>query len=242
MRFSDLLRRLIRRLRHRHHGFRIDIPRPRMRLGSEYGGWWIQSDTMSRDSVVYSFGIGEDITFDIALIETYGATVHAFDPTPKSLNWLAGQQIPEMFIAHAYGIAGQDGESRFFPPVNQSHVSVSIVPRGNDTALGMILPVKRLSTIMAELGHTHIDLLKLDIEGAEYEVIPDILRAGVDVRQLLVEFHHRFPEFGPEETQRTLRLLGEHGFRVFSVSDSGEEFSLCRAPEAHSKSGGRASA
>jgi len=34
-------------------------------------------------AVVYSLGIGEDISFDLALIEKYGARVHAFDPTPK---------------------------------------------------------------------------------------------------------------------------------------------------------------
>lgn len=233
-----ILNRLFRYLRRRHHGFRIDAPMATVRLGSEYGGWSIQPTALSCDSVVYSFGIGEDITFDVALIETYGITVHAFDPTPRSLDWLASQQIPEMFLTHAYGISGQDGDACFFPPVNQSHVSVSVVPRGNENAQGMILPVRRLHTIMAGLGHDHIDLLKLDIEGAEYEVIPDILRSGVDVRQLLVEFHHRFPEFGLDKTRKMLRLLKAYGFRLFSVSVAGEEFSFLREPAATNRLSG----
>ena len=34
---------------------------------------------------------------------------------------------------------------------------------------------------MGELGHDRIDLLKMDIEGAEYEVIRDVVESGVDV-------------------------------------------------------------
>lgn len=62
-----------------------DIRVATQRLGSTYGGWHVVPDGISPESVVYSFGIGEDISFDTAFIATYGTTVHAFDPTPKLL-------------------------------------------------------------------------------------------------------------------------------------------------------------
>ena len=71
----------------------------------------------------------------------------------------------------------------------------------NASAEAIEVPVRRLSTIMRELGHGAIDLLKMDIEGAEYEVIADLLACGADVRQLLVEFHHRWPEVGIARTK-----------------------------------------
>jgi len=91
--------------------------------------------------------------------------------------------------------------------------------------------VRRLSTIMRELGHGAIDLLKMDIEGAEYEVVADLLECGVDVRQLLVEFHHRWPEVGIARTKRALHDLNTAGYRLFSVSASGEEYGFLKTYE-----------
>src|SRR5262245_45261334 len=62
-------------------------------LGSEYGGWCICPDSLGPQSVVYSVGVGEDISFDLALIERFGLQVHAFDPTPKSVRWVKQQSL-----------------------------------------------------------------------------------------------------------------------------------------------------
>jgi len=74
-----------------------------------------------------------------------------------------------------------------------------------------------------------IDLLKMDIEGAEYSAIEDILSSHTPVRQLLVEFHHSWPSIGVQRTQATLKLLRVNGYRVFDVSPSGSEISFYRA-------------
>ena len=37
--------------------------------------------------------------------------------------------------------------------------------------------MKSLADIANELGHSHIDVLKMDIEGSEYEVIENILES-----------------------------------------------------------------
>jgi len=36
----------------------------------------------------------------------------------------------------------------------------------------------------------------MDIEGAEYEVIDDLIASGIRPKQILVEFHHRFKNVG----------------------------------------------
>ena len=33
------------------------------------GGWWFSPQGLNRDSIVYSLGVGEDIEFDLAIIE-----------------------------------------------------------------------------------------------------------------------------------------------------------------------------
>lgn len=63
-----------------------------------------------RNLVVLSFGIGNDISFDLELIRNFDATVYAFDSTPMRLDWLKTQNPPERFVAFPIGVAAVDGE------------------------------------------------------------------------------------------------------------------------------------
>lgn len=195
-----------------------------VRHGSEYGGWSVCPQTISAGSVVYSFGIGTDISFDLSLIDTYGLTVHAFDPTPSSIAWLKTQPLPEGFRWQALGIAAYDGQATFFPPADPAHVSHSVVPPVGADRQGLEVAVRRLSTIMGSLGHDRVDVLKLDIEGSEYDVLDEVLAGGVRPGQLLIEFHHRVSGIGLERTRRAVAGLHAAGYRIFSVSDTGEEY------------------
>jgi hypothetical protein len=89
-------------------------------------------------------------------------------------------------------------------------------------------PVYRLSTIMKTLGHSRVDLLKMDIEGAEYGVLADLLVSKIRPQQILVEFHHRWPEVGSDKTCVAIRNLNQAGYRIFNTSPSGEEYSFIR--------------
>ena len=65
------------------------------RIGSVYGGGWVVPDRLDSSSLVLSFGIGEDITFDAMLIERTGCRVVGFDPTPRSAAWVrSNPQLP----------------------------------------------------------------------------------------------------------------------------------------------------
>jgi len=200
------------------------------RLGSEYGGWNIATDKIDASSVVYSFGIGEDVSFDVAMIERFGLTVHAFDPTPKSLKWLETQPLPRNFVLHEYGVAAFDGMASFHPPDNANHVSHTILERESTKHQAIHVPVKRVGTIMGELGHERVDLLKMDIEGAEYQVIEDLCNSNVRPGQVLVEFHHRFPNVTVKATKDAIAQLRSMGYLLFFVSASGREFCFMHGP------------
>jgi hypothetical protein len=79
---------------------------------------------------------------------------------------------------------------------------------------------------MRNLGHSRIDVLKMDIEGTEYDVVDEILERRLPVRQILVEFHHRFPGTTVERTRRAVQGLNAAGYRIFFVAASGEEYSF----------------
>jgi FkbM family methyltransferase len=213
----------------RYNHLKIGVQQHHEWYGNPYGGFYLIPKLLNRNSVVYSFGIGEDISFDDALIQKYQCQVVGFDPTPKSIRWCQQQLLPNRFSFKDYGLAAESGMATFYLPANPNYVSGSLVGHDDVSATNAIeVPMKSLPDIVLELGHPLIDVLKMDIEGAEYEVIPSILESGIGIDQLVIEFHERFFTDGKEKTSRIIRQLKDHGFEIFAVSDSFEEVSFVR--------------
>ena len=211
---------------------RVDCER--LVLGTEYGGYAVCPAGVGAESVVYSFGVGCDVSFDVELIKARQVTVHAFDPTPKSIEWVKTQQLPAEFVFHPWGIADFDGTASFHAPKDPTHVSHTLLDGGNVGTGTVDVPVFRLRTIMERLGHDRLDILKMDIEGAEYGVLDDVLNSGIPIAQILIEFHHNRSGVPLEKTQRAVEALERAGFRAFNESPSGYEFSFLsttRMPE-----------
>ncbi len=197
--------------------------------GNEYGGFYLCPDYIHSQSICYSFGIGEDISFDQAIIENHNCLVYGFDPTPKAILWVKDQTktVPSKFIFYEYGIGDKTGPKDFFLPQNIEHVSGSYVLQKNVNPRRKVkVELKSLTDIVKELGHKKIDVQKIDIEGAEYEVLGGILESSIFIDQILIEFHDRFFEDGRQKTIRAVEKLKEHGYEIFGVSPSFEEVSF----------------
>jgi len=190
--------------------------------GERSGTWWFDPWRLGPRAVVYSFGIGDNLAFDRALADEYGANVHAFDPTPKSRAWLVRQPLPPRLTVHDVGIAAFDGVQRFAAPAKERDVNFA-------PGVGALeLPVKRYATLARELGHAQVDVVKIDIEGGEYEVLPDLLAHGPRFTQLLIEFHHGERGRTLADTLAALELVRSHGFQLAHISRRGLEFTLLR--------------
>ncbi len=196
----------------------------------EHGGWCFTVQGLDQDSIIYSLGVGEDIEFDFFIIERLGAEVHAFDPTPASIEMLSTADLPSRFHFHPWAITAKDGRLKFYPRVkkdgSQSTVMFTMIAEDASSENAIEVPAYCLSSVASRLGHSRIDLLKMDIEGAEYEVLQGLLASPIKPSQLLVEFHHRFPAIGLEKTADMIRLLRKAGYKIFAVSDTGREVSF----------------
>ncbi|CAK9060041.1 Methyltransferase-like protein 24 [Durusdinium trenchii] len=140
--------------------------------GEEYTGqgsgdgnkWTCGARLIQAPCVVYSFGSNNDMKFELGIHELgLHCEIHIYDPTsPEPRD---ARRIGARF--HKVGLGARDGfQGRF--------------------------PVKTLKSLMKENGHSHIDILKVDIEDAEHEAIPQIAHEGwPSVGQFLVEVHIR---------------------------------------------------
>ena len=193
----------------------------------ESDGWKYIPALLDRDSIVYSLGVGDSIDLDMDLIHHYSLTVHAFDPTPYSLEWVSGLELPDNFKFHPWAAAGEDGSLRLFRRVNKRGKKSVVMwtaegDAGDDTDF-IDAPAYTMATIMRKLGHERIDLLKVDVEGAEYAILEGLADVESPPAQLLVEYHHRFPGIGKQHTAASIEALRKLGYRIFAVSKTGRE-------------------
>ena len=191
----------------------------------DYGGWHTETRDLNADSIVYSFGVGDDISWDLELIKKFGCKVYAFDPDPKSVAWVSAQMTPSQFVFEPIGIAAYDGIQRFYHAFKANKINASTV-RKNKTYDD--LPVKRLRTLMRERGHDHIDVLKMDIEGSEYDVVEDVVDLAIE--QILIETHGHFfsgwkglkQAYGWLKTKRLLGTMRRAGFSIHHMHKIGD--------------------
>ena len=206
------------------------------RCGNNYGGFDVAKEyadkiSTERKLVVYSFGIGEDLSFSEEILKKWPCEIYAFDPTPKSIKYVKSHPLfsNEHFHFYPFGISEKDGSGSFHLPKNENYVSGSLLQHDGVREDTIEVEFKSLKNIMKQLGHEHIDILKMDIEGAEFSVIKNILHDGIEFHQLCVEVHNRMFENGMEMLRETLFLLKKHKYQIISVSDNHEEITFVRS-------------
>lgn len=203
-------------------GTRISTRSDLCRIGSSYGGWIVPTGLLGADAICYCAGVGEDITFDLGVIERFGCSVYAFDPTPRAAAHVATHAALEpRFHFAPVGLWSSDEVKRFYAPANAAHVSHSVLNLQR-TDRYFDAPCRRISGLMRERGHTRLDLLKLDIEGAEYAVLDSVLDDALDVGILCVEFdevQHRLTPSILRRIARSLDRLLAHGYQIVAADD-----------------------
>ncbi|HYK94614.1 MAG TPA: FkbM family methyltransferase [Candidatus Dormibacteraeota bacterium] len=184
------------------------------KIGTAYGGWIVPTALVQATWRCYDGGVGEDVSFDVGLIERFGCTVFAFDPTPRAIAYARQieQQQPS-FRFMPVGLWSSDTTLRFYAPRNPAHVSHSVVNL-QGTHEWFEASCRTIPSLMRELDHPSIDLLKLDIEGAEHAVIASALDAGVRPTVLCFEIDQ---PVGPIRFWRTIRRVRGHGYDLVAV-------------------------
>jgi FkbM family methyltransferase len=177
-------------------------------LGRGDGTWVVPVDLIHRDSVCYCVGVGVDISFDMELAAR-GAKVFCFDPTPRSIEFMRNLDYDrERINFEPIGIWRENAQLKFYAPMNPDHPNYSTSDI-HGTSSFFLADCRRLTDVMRRLGHDHLDLLKLDIEGSWYEVLEDVLDSKIGISILCVEFDTPTSLL---KVTRMIRALRQAGF------------------------------
>ncbi|MFG6611614.1 FkbM family methyltransferase [Sulfitobacter sp. 1A12057] len=122
---------------------------------------------------------------------------------------------------HEVAIWNERTKVKFYLPRSVNHVSHSIVNFQNGYAKDtpfIEVDALPMTALLKKIGvkADHIALLKLDIEGAEIEVIESMLFEGITPKQILVEFDefNAPTRHGLARISRTHALLLDHGYKI----------------------------
>ena len=186
---------------------------------------YIFFDDLDSSSLVVDVGCGREAEFALYFLKTHGCRAIAVDPTEKHAPHLKSleSQWRGRLAYYNRAVAAVDGTIDFYESLENE--SGSVLPAHtnvqNDQVRGYSVEASSLSGLLEHAGEGDADLLKLDLEGAEYELLDVVGKEELShFRQLFVEFHHHcVADRSEAETNRLVSRLQSMGLRSITLDD-----------------------
>ena len=195
------------------------------RLGMSYvHPGFIYRDTLDNSSVIIDVGCADDADFSLHMIDKYGLEAYGVDPTRKhrtSLSQLE-EKMAGRFTHLPLAVSAKNGTITFHESANNQSGSIlndhTNVMR--DAVNSYDVESVTLQRLTDRINKPQVDLIKLDLEGAEYDLLKDIKEEDLrPFRQIYIEFHHHCTSHTITETKEIVKAICAMGFDVFSLDD-----------------------
>jgi FkbM family methyltransferase len=162
----------------------------------------MRRDMERKPDLLYDFELDpESVVFDVGayhgewsetIAGRYGARIHAFEPDPTSFPRLVARlgDRPGV-VLRDYGLAAADQTVDMALAGLGSSVYTVDAPMGSCR-----ITLRDVAAVLDELGVERIDLLKINIEGGEYDLLERLIAVGwlPRIRQIVVQFHEWHPK------------------------------------------------
>ena len=210
--------------------------------GTNYGGMIIADHKSLESSIILSAGSGEDLTFDIELINKYQCQIILIDPTPRAIDYYElitnnfgsnstktysdkGYELPEVYDLRKvnlnnlklikYALHHEDNlDIKFFAPPIEEHVSYSITNFRSDYSENSPHIIVKTKTINSIIGEEDINEISLIKLDIEGAEIPVIYKMLKD-KIYPYQIAVEFGDLMNKKFTKTLKFLKLFLFIIF---------------------------
>jgi FkbM family methyltransferase len=210
-----MVRKLLEKL---GHAF-IALSRAGARGRSQVHREWLKADgdrtlrvdyPLDQDSIVVDVG-GYRGDWASDIFSRYCCRIHIVEPLPGFVETLRTrfQGNPSVEI-HALALGAEES----LVPMATSADASSLHKSTSENST--LVPMTPAGAFLSELNVDQIDLMKVNIEGSEYDLIDDLHKTGwlVRIRDLQIQFHDFVPD-AERLLQRAERLLEQTHERTY---------------------------
>lgn len=163
---------------------------------------WLKA-RINDEKILHTFDLDENsVVIDIGaytgewaseIADLYKATVYAFEPNPNSFKALQKHAASRPHLKPLpYGLGAEDETVQ----ITLKNLGSSIIDPSQDTILETTeTQIKALDRAMATLQLDHVDLMKINIEGAEFPLMEHMINTDwlANVDCYMIQFHEWHP-------------------------------------------------
>jgi FkbM family methyltransferase len=149
--------------------------RPRRRSLRFFAGYPIRRYAKAGDTVL---DIGANVGVVSSHLLRLGFVVHAYEPDPKCVAFLRrrfSRIDAARFQLHPVAVSNFDGAATLYAGTRTTESNSILEDKpGTETTAGTEVTVRSITDVLASVGHAA--LILMDVEGAEYVVLDELLR------------------------------------------------------------------
>ena len=154
-----------------------------------YGNYQLKKNKIPKNPIVYSGGVGTNVSFDVEILKKHKGVVRLFDPTKSSINYINSLRKIKNFKFYPYALYYKNKKVKLYKDPSNRIKSNSI---NNflefDSRSFYYAQAYNLTFLMKKFKDKRIDILKLDIEGVAEELIIDLFNNGKYPSQIVSAF------------------------------------------------------
>ncbi len=171
-------------------------------------------DYLNNDSIVVDLGVNHG-EFSKEIIKRYGCTVYGVEPEPYLFS-----ALPNLNKLHVFPLAITDYEGTINICINPSRCASTVSSLKESGGQEVEVKCITLDSFLSnQVGTCKIDLLKMDIEGAENKVLMTCSEQTLkEIAMLTVEFHDFLDSSLTPKVNAIHRRMEGLGFYVYKFS------------------------